>query len=254
MTTRTAHIADERLPELLDLIDGSDGVELKLTVPESDQRSAAEALGMDPLDAHVRLVHFFDTPDLALFEHGVVVRARRVQGRNDDSVVKLRPVEPSHVARALRRSSAFSVEVDAMPGGYVCSGAMKGRPGAGKVRGVAAGELPLRSLFSKEQRDFYESHAPAGVALDDLILLGPILVLKLKYTPEAFGRRLVAELWMFPDGSRVLELSTKCASADAFRAAAETRAFLGRCGIELGGQQETKTRRSLAFFAARAVG
>jgi hypothetical protein len=254
MPSRTTHIDDDRIPELLELIDGSDSVELKLTVPESDQRSAAEALGIDPLDAHVRMVHFFDTPDLTLFEHGVVVRARRVQGRNDDSVVKLRPVAPSQLSRALRRSPAFSVEVDAMPGGFVCSGSMKGRSEAGLVKRVAAGEVPLRRLLSKEQRDFYKAHAPDGVGLDDLILLGPILVLKLKYTPEAFGRRLVAELWLFPDSSRVLELSTKCAPADAFRVAAETRAFLGSCGVELGGEQATKTRRSLAFFAERAAG
>ena len=49
---------------------------------------------MDPLEAQIRQVFFFDTPDLALNEAGVVVRARRVQGKGDDSVVKLRPVVP----------------------------------------------------------------------------------------------------------------------------------------------------------------
>lgn len=250
----TARLPDDRLPELLELIDASDGVELKLTVPESDQRSAAEALGMDPLDAHLRLVHFFDTPELTLLEHGVVVRARRVQGHDDDVTVKLRPVVPSQLSRTLRRSPAFGVELDAMPDGYVCSASMKRRLPAGRVKEVAAGAQPLRRLLSKEQHAFYGAHAPGGLGLDDLVLLGPILVLKLKYTPEAFGRRLVAELWLFPDGSRVLELSTKCAPADAFRAAAETRAFLSRSGIELDGAQATKTRRSLAFFAARTTG
>ena len=247
-------ISEAELRRLLGLVEDADSVELKLTVPDADQRWAVTALGMDPLDAHVRLVHFFDTPDLRLFEHGVAVRARREQGRNDDAVVKLRPVELSQLPHALRRSPAFSVEVEAMPGGYVGSGSMKGRPGAGLVRRVVAGEVPLRRLLSKEQRDFYKAQAPAGVGLDDLMVLGPILVLKLKYTPEAFGRRVVAELWLFPDGCRVLELSTKCAPPDAFRAAAETRAFLGRCGVELGGEQAIKTRRSLAFFAARAGG
>jgi hypothetical protein len=47
------------------LIGDSDSVELKLTVPESDQRSTVAALGMDPLDAELRQVYFFDTPDLA---------------------------------------------------------------------------------------------------------------------------------------------------------------------------------------------
>jgi hypothetical protein len=254
MAQATAHIDDDRLPELLELLDGCDSVELKLTVPESDQRSAAESLGMDPLDAHLRMVHFFDTPELTLFEHGVVVRARRVQGRHDDSVVKLRPVLPADLPRALRRSDAFNVEVDAMPGGYVCSASLRGKPGQGAVRRVAAGDLSVRRLFSKEQREFYAAHAPDGVGLDDLTLLGPLLVLKLKYTPDAFGRRLVAELWLFPDGSRILELSTKCEPRDAFRVAAESRAFLARHGIDLSAEQTTKTRRALDFFAAHHRG
>jgi hypothetical protein len=45
-------------------------------------------------------VYFFDTPDLALDAHGVVVRARRVQRRGDDSVVKLRlPADPGAVTK-----------------------------------------------------------------------------------------------------------------------------------------------------------
>ena len=43
--------SDEDLVSLMALIRGSDSVELKLTVPESDQRSAVGALGLDPLEA-----------------------------------------------------------------------------------------------------------------------------------------------------------------------------------------------------------
>jgi hypothetical protein len=56
---------------------------------------------------------------------------------------------------------------------------------------------------------------------------------------------------MYPDHSRVLELSTKCDPGDAFRAAAETRVFLAGRGIDLTGAQETKTRKALEFFASR---
>jgi hypothetical protein len=58
-------------------------------------------------------------------------------------------------------------------------------------------------------------------------------------------------MWLYPDGSRVLELSTKCAPGEAFQAAAETRALLTQRGIDLGGVQQTKTRLALDFFAAR---
>ena len=90
-------LIDDELEEMFGLIKGADSVELKLTVPEADHRSTVSALGMDPLDAEIRQVFFFDTPDLALDKHGVVVRARRVQRKGDDSVVKLRPVVPNEL-------------------------------------------------------------------------------------------------------------------------------------------------------------
>ena len=241
--------SDQELAELLGLIKDSDSVELKLTVPESDHRSTVLSLGMDPLDAQIRQVFFFDTPELALNQHGVVVRARRIQRKGDDSVVKLRPVVPAELPAELRKSPSFGVEVDALPGGFVCSGSLKGALGANDVRSTVAGEQSLRKLFSKEQRKFFAAHAPEGVGLDDLSILGPIFVLKLKFSPEGLGRGLVAELWLYPDGSRVLELSTKCAPSEAFQVAAETRAFLTSRGVDLSGEQQTKTRKALEFFA-----
>ena len=68
---------------------------------------------------------FFDTPDLRLNRQGVVVRARRVQGRGDDTVVKLRPIVPDELPASVRKAKTMVVEVDAMPGGYVCSASFK---------------------------------------------------------------------------------------------------------------------------------
>jgi hypothetical protein len=80
-------------------------------VPESDRNSALAALGVDPLQARVRQVFFFDTPDLNLYEHGVVARARRTQTKPDDSVIKLRPVIPNEIPSELRSTEDFGVEV-----------------------------------------------------------------------------------------------------------------------------------------------
>jgi hypothetical protein len=90
-------------------------------VPESDQRSAVSALEMDPIDAKIRQVFFSDTPDLTLYRHGVVVRARRAQGNAHDTVVKLRPVDPTVIRHTIMRHA------------------------------------PPRKLFSKEQRKFYDA-------------------------------------------------------------------------------------------------
>jgi hypothetical protein len=204
---------------------------------------------MDPLDAQIRQVFFFDTPDLALNQQGIVVRARRVQKKGDDSVVKLRPVVPSDLPRDIR-SPSFGIEVDAMPGGFVCSGSMKRTLGSrGDVKAALTPNRRLSKLFSKEQRAFFAAHAPEGIELEDLSILGPILVLKLRFSPEGLKGRLVAELWLYPDGSRILELSTKCAPSEALQVAAEARAFLMGRGVDLGGEQETKTRAALEFFS-----
>ena len=247
--TTSQRLSDDDVIRALGLAGGSDSVELKLTVPADHQRDTWMRLGLDPIEGQIRLVHFFDTPDLALNRAGVVVRARRVQGRVDDSVVKLRPVEPAELPDKIRQSPSMVVELDAMPGGYVCSASMKARIGPDDVRRTLTGGRPIRKLFTKEQRHFYAAHAPDGIELDDLTLLGPIFVLKLRYTPPELRRKLVAEVWLYPDGARILELSTKCAPAEMFQVASEARAYLASRGVDLSGKQQTKTAKALGFFS-----
>ncbi len=244
-----ARLAPDQLDQLMALLQGADSVELKLTVPDGHQRSAVRALEMDPLEAELRQVFFFDTPDLALNQHGVIVRARRTP-KGDDSVVKLRPVVPSEISADLRSLKGFGVEVDAMPGGFVCSGRLQSKMRAGKVKAAAAGEQPVRSLFNKKQRAFFADCAPDGISLDTLTILGPILIMKLKFSPSGYDGRLVAELWLYPDGSRILELSTKAATTEAFEVAARTRQFLEQRGVDLTGEQQTKTKTALEFFSS----
>jgi hypothetical protein len=248
--TGSPTLSTEQVAQPLRLLRRVDAVELKLSVADADRRSAVAALGMDPLDAQIRQVVFFDTPDLALDQHGVVVRVRRIQRKPGDSVVKLRPLVPDQLPLAIRKSRELSVEVDAMPGGFVCSGSMKAQRGNARIKAALAGGEPIRRLFTKQQLAFFSDHVPEGVGLDDLAVLGPINVLKLKFSPEGFGRGLVAEQWTYPDGSRILELSTKCEPTETFEAAAEARAFLAGRGIDLSAEQQTKTRKALEFFAS----
>ncbi len=245
---QTPLLSDEQRTELAALLDHCDTVELKLTVPEQDQRSTVAALGLDPLQAEIRQVFFLDTPDLTLNGSGLVARVRRAQRKGDDSVVKLRPVVPDELPAKLRRSPGFGVEVDAMPGGFVCSASLKGVPPTDILKGVS-GKRPLRKLFTKEQRALFAEHAPEGIELDGLSVLGPIFVLKLRYVPKGFDRKLVAEMWLYPDNTRILELSTKCEPSEAFDVAAEARTFLAGKGVDLLGEQQTKTRTALDFYA-----
>src|SRR5215213_10354796 len=137
-------LTDAQLAEMMSLLSGSDTVELKLTVSAAQQRAAIRALGLDALDAQIRQVVFFDTPELALDRAGVVVRARRIQGRVGDSVIKLRPLDPGQVGKDVRRLGGFGVEVDAVPGGFVCSGRLKCEADSGAIREVLLGERAVR--------------------------------------------------------------------------------------------------------------
>jgi hypothetical protein len=236
------------LERFVELKQSVDSIELKATIPESQHRAATIALDVDVLDAQIRQVFFFDTPQLDLDRAGVVLRARRVQVKGDDTVVKLRPVVPDDLPEHLRASPNLGVEIDVMPGGFVCSASMKGNPTTPTVKEVVSGKAPLRKLFSKEQRAFFTAHAPDGIDLESLTVLGPITVFKLNWVPEEFGRKLVGEMWLYPDYSRIVELSTKCAPAETLEVVFSVRRFLENHGIDLGGEQQTKTRTALEFF------
>ena len=257
--TPTPPASAEQLAALLKAMKGADSVELKLTIPSEEHRATIAGLPIDPVEAQPRQIFFFDTPDLRLDKAGVVVRARRIHGGSGDTVVKLRPVVPADLPPALRKSPSFKVELDVLPGGIgVVSGSLKGVTTSLRIRETIDGSRPISKLFSKEQRAFFTEHAPAGVELDSLVPLGPTFILKSVFKPAELGRRVVAELWLYQDGSRILEISTKSLPAEAFQVAAEARVFLSQHGVTIGGQQATKTRTALEFFskqlAAAAAG
>ena len=86
------------------------------------------------------------------------------------------------------------------------------------------------------------------MALRSLKAYGPIFVLKATLWPKKLDRRLVVEMWLFPDGSRNLEISTKCEPSDVFKVTGELKAFLLDLGIEITANQQTKTRAAMEFF------
>src|SRR3954447_19554962 len=242
----SGRLSDAQLTEVMRLIKGANSVELKLTVPASAHRATIQGLPMDPVEAQPRQVYFFDTPDLQLFRAGVVVRVRRIQGGRGDTVIKLRLVEPDEIPVDLKNDASFNIEVDALHGGFVCSASFKGRSTGQEIRAAVSGKKKLSKIFSKQQRAFYREHAPAALDLDSLQALGPTFILKGRFDARMGldghqePRSIVAEVWLYPDGSRLLELSTKCLPREALSVAAETRAYLAAAGVPTTAAQETK--------------
>ena len=147
------------LIKVLDLLKGSNSVELKIMVPDT-HRGAIKALGFDPVQAEPRQTYFFDTPDLSLNKAGLIVRARRSPGDRGDTVVKLAPVDPALLEADLRRDEAFKIEVDVNPGGYVCSASAKGRCTAQEVLDVSDGKIAAAiDIFPQAARLFHSSCA-----------------------------------------------------------------------------------------------
>ena len=225
-----------------------DGARHRLTAPRSrDCRWIPWRLSHARSTSSIR-------PILKLFNAGVVVRARRRAGGAGDTVVKLRPVDPDDIPQDLKNDAAFNIEVDALPGGFVCSASYKGRSNGQLIRDAVSGKKRLSKIFSKAQRAFYKAHA-GGIDMDSLVPARPDVHPEgpLRRADGARrqddSRRMVAEVWLYPDGSRILELSTKCLPADALAVAAETRAFLVDHHVPTNAAQETKTRTALEFYS-----
>jgi hypothetical protein len=220
---------------------GVDQVELKLVVPKREGRS----LGIDPDRGPARRIYFLDTPGLDLYRQGVIVRFRDRARRRDDAVVKLRPVVPGRVPGWLRDADRFRMEIDALPGHSVCSGALKKRLGRGQVARAMAAKRPLTKLLSPRQRRLLFLYAPS-VALRDLIVYGPIDVRCQNVKLRGFDRGLTAERWRYPDGSDLLELSTRCPLDEAAAVAGRVSTALRAYGVEPAGRQRTKTELALS--------
>jgi hypothetical protein len=72
------------------------------------------------------------------------------------------------------------------------------------------------------------------------------------FQAPSIARRFVAEAWFYPDGTRILELSTRCLPGEAMTVARDARQYLEKHGVTVGaGTQQTKTKTALGFFSAQ---
>src|SRR5687767_4031810 len=76
--------------------------ELKVTIDEGHIARARSRVGLDNADSQTRRIWFYDTRALDLYEAGVILRGREVDGDDDDSTVKLRPFELDDLSDAFK--------------------------------------------------------------------------------------------------------------------------------------------------------
>lgn len=226
-----------------------DAVEIKCTIRPDQELRAERAMEVTEGTADVRLLYFYDTPDLDLFKAGVVLRTRLVKGEADDSTVKFRPVEPTSVPSDWRRLKGFKLEADWVGDRVVSSASLTVLQKRGEIDEVAKGERAIGKLFSADQERFLTEFYKVPVGFGKLRVMGPIRVLRWKPKHESFPHELTLEEWRLPSGDDLVEVSIKASPSEALQARKAFETHLRGMGLDPEGAQETKTRTALEYFA-----
>jgi len=226
-----------------------DAVEIKRTIRPDQELRAVRAMEVDEDTADVRLIYFYDTPDLDLFKAGVVLRARLVKGDADDSTVKFRPVEAVSISKDWRRLKGFKLEADWVGDHAVCSASLTELQQRGEIDKVAKGSRAIGKLFSNDQERFLSELCRSPLDFGELRVMGPIRGLRWKSKHETFPHELTLEEWRLPHGEDLVEVSIKTPANEAHQARKEFDTHLRELGLDPEGAQNTKTRTALEYFA-----
>lgn len=228
---------------------GVDAVEIKVTIRPDQELRAERAMEVDEDTADIRMIYFYDTPQLDLFEAGVVLRARLVKGDADDSTIKFRPADAGRIDREWLALDGFKVEADWVGDHAVCSASLTCPQQRDEIKDVANKTRPIHKLFSKDQERFLKTFREQPVDFAGLSVMGPIRVLRWKLTHKALPYPLTIEEWRLPDGDDLVEVSIKVSPEEAEQARAAFNQHLTDLKLDPRGAQETKTRTALEYFA-----
>lgn len=231
---------------------GADRIEIKATVPQRQIAGALKRYKLTRSNDEQRLVYFFDTPDQALLEAGIIVRARRVIGDQHDSTIKFRPVDIDKLPQDWRKYLGFKIEVDASEEGLVKSASFSMPVRKGLIKQVVAGKERKGKLFTSEQEKFLEDTAGRSIDFDTIAVLGPLKAQRWDFVDPACPWPITAELWQRTDGAQLMEISVKAPTVQAAAVMAGFMAFLAEVGAERDSNQQAKTRWAMDFYATKA--
>ncbi|MCH8614602.1 hypothetical protein LZ016_00575 [Sphingomonas sp. SM33] len=227
----------------------TDAVEIKVTIRPDQELRAERAMEVNEDSASVRLIYFFETPELDLFDAGIALRARLVKGDADNSTVKFRSERIEMVAPEWYRSEGFKVEADWVGDRAVYSVSLTREQGRNEIQNVAKGDRAIDKLFSKDQERFFKEVYRGPIDFPQLRVMGPIRALRWKMKYPGFPHQLSVEEWRLPNGDDLVEVSIKVAPAEALEARTAFEELLVTLGLDPKGAQETKTRTALKYFA-----
>lgn len=228
---------------------GMDAVEIKVTIRPDQELRAERALQVNEDTADIRLIYFYDTPSLDLFEAGIALRARLIKGDEDNSTVKFRSTSPRMIAPEWYRHDGFKLEADMVGERVVYSASLTCPQRRDEIDEVADGKRSIDKLYSKDQERYLRQVYDGPLGFDRLCVMGPIRVLRWKLEHKGFPHELTVEEWRLPDGDDLVEVSIKVPPDEAQQAQREFDAHLRSLNLDPQGAQETKTRTALEYFA-----
>jgi hypothetical protein len=228
---------------------GMDAIEIKVTIRPDQELRAERAAHVDEDTAEVRVVYYYDTPELELFDGGLALRARLVKGDDDDSTVKFRPVDSADLSDEWRTLEGFKLEGDWVGDRAICSASLTCPQQRDEIDEVANLDRPIEKLFSRDQERFLRAFYKAPFDFGLLRVMGPIRVLRWKVQHKAFPHEMTVEEWRLPDGDDLVEVSIKVAPDEAPMARKVFDAHLEELSLDPKGAQQTKTRTALEYFA-----
>jgi len=220
-----------------------------VTIRPDQELRAERALQVNEDTADVRLIYFYDTPNLDLFEAGIALRARLIKGDDDNSTVKFRSTNQGVIAPEWYRHEGFKMEADMVGDRVVYSASLTCLQRRDEIDEVAHGERSIDKLYSKDQERFLRAFYTGPISFDRLCVMGPIRVLRWKLEHEGFPHELTVEEWRLPDGDDLVEVSIKVPPNEAHQAQQAFDDHLRALRLDPQGAQETKTRTALQYFA-----
>lgn len=232
---------------------GANAVEIKATIAQPQIAKAMSYLGIAEASGEKRVIMFFDTPGLNLFKSGLILRARRKIGQQHDSTIKFRPVAPEDVSSNWHKNPGFKFEADATEKTFVRSASLTRDVSKGLIKSVAAGDAPVKALFDKQQERFMAELSGGIYKAADASVLGPLDALFWQIKHPGLPWPFVAELWVRPDGAKILEASVRVPIAQTAAAGAGFLAFLAEIGVAKDATQVAKTRWALDYFSKRVA-
>ncbi len=215
--------------------------EYKVLADASSWAAALKSYGLGP-DEKEREIYFYDTPSLALYKRGLVLRSRAGK-KKADSTVKMRPA-PSYIPAAVSSDGGFKCEYDRTPLNSVYSCSLTGDEPVGDAAAVASGTAKPKKLFNGLQESW------AGDVWTGLVSLGPVRSYSWEVSHPVFGT-LAFERWDLAGGPSFFEISFRVnAGADGTEAKIQAlHRELAVRGIKLAGDQSSKTAAAMSFFS-----